>query len=134
MLHLFCLNHYDLITYEKITCCLSNFISTDSVYNNCNLEFAAGLKDDNKTINVTEGCNITLLCSYGTNVSTDCCFFQWIHKDDQQTKITVSYDEVLYLDNIKRSESGKYACVCNGTNCSTNGKPHWNVQLNVLCE
>ena len=75
-----------------------------------------------------------MFCSYETNVSVDCCFFQWIHKDDQQTNVIASYDEVLNLENIERSESGKYTCVCNETNCSANDEPHWNVQLNVLCE
>ena len=75
-----------------------------------------------------------MLCSYGTNVSADCGFFQWIHKDDQQTDVIASNDEVRNLENIKRSESGKYTCSCNGTNCSANDEQCWNVQLNVLCE
>ena len=65
---------------------------------------------DDKTVNVTEGSNITLMCTRDSNNAPG-DLYKWIHPNGQMTPGASADSPVqLTLNSITREESGVYIC------------------------
>ena len=65
---------------------------------------------DDKTVNVTEGSNITLTCTRDSNNAPG-DLYQWIHPNGQMTPgVSADSPVQLTLRSITREESGVYIC------------------------
>ena len=66
---------------------------------------------DDRTVNVTEGSNITLTCTRDSNNAFG-DLYQWIHPNGQMTPVLAPADSPvqLTLNSITREESGVYIC------------------------
>ena len=88
---------------------------------------------DDRTVDVTEGSNITLTCTRDSN-NADGDLYQWIHPNGQMT-LGVPEDSPVQvtLNKIKRNEIGVYICQGSRNGVTVSALKN-KLTLNVQCE
>ena len=88
---------------------------------------------DDRTLNVTEGSNITLTCTRDSN-NGDGDLYQWIHPNGQMTPGAPADSPVqLTLNSITREESGVYICQGSRNEVTDSALRNY-MTLSVQCE